>query len=162
MIHKLKILPEYFNLVEKNKKRFELRRNDRKYQEDDILLLSEYVDGAYTGRQVVVKVTNIFGGNNEMSLWAELEGEVIINSEYVILSIQKINVPVEILMELEHPEQSLYKKYGITNVTVTAEAVNDGPKRLQEGTPALNPPPNPWNSENHRGYDDGSSADDGE
>jgi hypothetical protein len=73
MIHKLKILPEYFNLVEKNKKRFELRRNDRKYQEDDILLLSEYVDGAYTGRQVVVKVTNIFGGNNEMSLWAELE-----------------------------------------------------------------------------------------
>lgn len=34
MIHKLKILPEYFNLVEKNKKRFELRRNDRKYQED--------------------------------------------------------------------------------------------------------------------------------
>jgi hypothetical protein len=51
MIHKLKILPEFFNLVEKNKKRFELRRNDRKYQEDDILLLSEYVDGAYTGRQ---------------------------------------------------------------------------------------------------------------
>ena len=29
MIHKLKILPEFFPLVEKGKKRFELRKNDR-------------------------------------------------------------------------------------------------------------------------------------
>ena len=55
MIHKLKILPEFFPLVEKGKKRFELRKNDRNYQEDDILLLQEYFDGEYTGRQCVVK-----------------------------------------------------------------------------------------------------------
>lgn len=73
MIHKLKILPEFFPLVEKGKKRFELRKNDRNYQEDDILLLQEYFDGEYTGRQCVVKITNVFGSNNEESLWPELK-----------------------------------------------------------------------------------------
>lgn len=68
MIHKLKILPEFFTLVEKGKKRFELRKNDRNYQEDDIILLQEYFDSEYTGRQCVVKITNVFGGNNEESL----------------------------------------------------------------------------------------------
>ena len=63
MIHKLKILPEFFPLVEKGKKRFELRKNDRNYQEDDILLLQEYFDSEYTGRQCVVKITNVFGRN---------------------------------------------------------------------------------------------------
>ena len=78
MIHKLKILPEFFPLVEKGKKRFELRKNDRNYQEDDILLLQEYFDGEYTDRQCVVKITNVFGSNNEESLWPELKKETII------------------------------------------------------------------------------------
>lgn len=103
MIHKLKILPEFFPLVEKGKKRFELRKNDRNYQEDDILLLQEYFDGEYTGRQCVVKITNVFGSNNEESLWPELKKETIISDQYVILSIKKINVPIEILMEIERP-----------------------------------------------------------
>lgn len=94
MIHKLKILPEFFPLVEKGKKRFELRKNDRNYQEDDILLLQEYFDGEYTGRQCVVKITNVFGSNNEESLWPELKKETIISDQYVILSIKKINVPI--------------------------------------------------------------------
>ena len=79
MIHKLKILPEFFPLVEKGKKRFELRKNDRNYQEDDILLLQEYFDGEYTGRQCVVKITNVFGSNNEESLWPELKKDTIIS-----------------------------------------------------------------------------------
>lgn len=127
MIHKLKILPEFFPLVEKGKKRFELRKNDRNYQEDDILLLQEYFDGEYTGRQCVVKITNVFGSNNEESLWPELKKETIISDQYVILSIKKINVPIEILEDT---------------------------KQLGEGTAALPPPPNPWASKNRKQTDD--------
>ena len=90
MIHKLKILPEFFPLVEKGKKRFELRKNDRNYQEDDILLL------------------------------------------------KKINVPIEILMEIERPE-----------VIIVEDT-----KQLGEGTAALPPPPNPWASKNRKQTDD--------
>lgn len=68
MIHKLKILPEFFPLVEKGKKRFELRKNDRNYQEDDILLLQEYFDGEYTGRQCVVKITIRAGQRGSTSI----------------------------------------------------------------------------------------------
>lgn len=138
MIHKLKILPEFFPLVEKGKKRFELRKNDRNYQEDDILLLQEYFDGEYTGRQCVVKITNVFGSNNEESLWPELKKETIISDQYVILSIKKINVPIEILMEIERPE-----------VIIVEDT-----KQLGEGTAALPPPPNPWASKNRKQTDD--------
>lgn len=141
MIHKLKILPEFSPLVEKGKKRFELRKNDRNYQEDDILLLQEYFDGEYTGRQCVVKITNVFGSNNEESLWPELKKDTIISDQYVILSIKKINVPVEILMELERP--------------VDAEVIIvEDTKQLEEGTAALPPPPNPWASKNRKPTDD--------
>lgn len=48
--HELKIAPRYFNDVLQNGKRFELRKDDRNYQVGDELILSEYVDGHYTGR----------------------------------------------------------------------------------------------------------------
>ena len=123
MIHKLKILPEFFPLVEKGKKRFELRKNDRNYQEDDILLLQEYFDG-------------------------------------VILSIKKINVPVEILMELERPiEQGYYNSFKGEEVDAEVIIVEDT-KQLEEGTAALPPPPNPWASKNRKQTD--ASDDDGQ
>lgn len=135
MIHKLKILPEFFPLVEKGKKRFELRKNDRNYQEDDILLLQEYFDGEYTGRQCVVKITNVFGSNNEESL-------------------KKINVPIEILMEIERPmEQGYTNSFYGEEVDAEAIIVEDT-KQLGEGTAALPPPPNPWASKNRKQTDD--------
>lgn len=155
MIHKLKILPEFFPLVEKGKKRFELRKNDRNYQEDDILLLQEYFDGEYTGRQCVVKITNVFGSNNEESLWPELKKETIISDQYVILSIKKINVPIEILMEIERPpmEQGYTNSFNGEEVDTEVIIVEDT-KQLEKGTAALPPPPNPWASKNRKKTDD--------
>lgn len=49
MIHELKILPEYYEKVLLNIKQFEVRKNDRNYQEGDWLRLNEW-DGEYTGR----------------------------------------------------------------------------------------------------------------
>ena len=140
MIHKLKILPEFFPLVEKGKKRFELRKNDRNYQ--------------------VVKITNVFGSNNEESLWPELKKDTIISDQYVILSIKKINVPVEILMELERPiEQGYYNSFKGEEVDAEVIIVEDT-KQLEEGTAALPPPPNPWASKNRKQTD--ASDDDGQ
>lgn len=56
MKHNLKILPEYFNAIDSGEKTFEVRFNDRNYQVNDILLLQEWVDGQYTGREMEVEV----------------------------------------------------------------------------------------------------------
>lgn len=49
--HELKILPEYFNEIMSLNKQFELRKDDRDYKVGDFIILKEYVDGAYTGRE---------------------------------------------------------------------------------------------------------------
>ena len=56
MVHELKILPYYFNLVESGMKTFEIRLNDRNYQVGDILILHEYYGGKYTDKKIVAKV----------------------------------------------------------------------------------------------------------
>lgn len=57
--HCLKILPEYFLAVERGVKTFEVRYNDRDYQIGDILVLQEWFDGVYSGKEIRVKVTYI-------------------------------------------------------------------------------------------------------
>ncbi len=64
--HELKSWPEYFNLVQRNLKTFELRFDDRGYEEGDLLHLREWVpnvenpkEGKYTGRVAIVKVLHI-------------------------------------------------------------------------------------------------------
>ena len=47
--HSLKILPSYFDLVVLRIKNFELRKDDRKYNIGDILVLKEYDGENYTG-----------------------------------------------------------------------------------------------------------------
>lgn len=37
MIHELKIAPKYFEAVISDKKKFEVRKDDRNYQENDVL-----------------------------------------------------------------------------------------------------------------------------
>jgi hypothetical protein len=51
-IHKIKILPEYFKAVAEGRKPFEIRNNDRHYQEGDTVVLQEWADGKYTGYQI--------------------------------------------------------------------------------------------------------------
>jgi len=49
MNHMLKIAPAYFQAVRDGRKTFEIRKNDRHFEEGDGVTLREY-DGGYTGR----------------------------------------------------------------------------------------------------------------
>lgn len=51
VIHELKILPKYFNEVMSNNKHFELCKADRDYHVGDWILLKEFENGSYTGRE---------------------------------------------------------------------------------------------------------------
>lgn len=58
MIHQLKIVPKYFELVAMDIKKFEVRRSDRDFKVDDLVSLNEW-DGDFTGRSIIVKITYI-------------------------------------------------------------------------------------------------------
>ena len=62
MEHKLKILSRYYEAILQGKKTFEVRKDDRPFQEGDTLLLEECVTPngcGYTGREMKVDVTYI-------------------------------------------------------------------------------------------------------
>lgn len=58
MIHELKELPQFFELVLLGIKNFELRKDDRGFQKNDILRLQEWDGNEYTGRETVRRVTD--------------------------------------------------------------------------------------------------------
>ena len=47
--HHLKCEAEYFQAVERGKKKFELRKNDRDFQVSDMVYLHESINGIETG-----------------------------------------------------------------------------------------------------------------
>jgi histidine triad (HIT) family protein len=50
MIHRLKTVQPYYDAVAAGMKTFDIRAADRRYEVGDLLILEEYVDLAYTGR----------------------------------------------------------------------------------------------------------------
>lgn len=56
MEHELKIYPTYFEAVISGKKTFEVRKNDRKYRVGDILILKEWDNIKYSGREARAEV----------------------------------------------------------------------------------------------------------
>ena len=50
-LHKLKILPKYYDQVLNHTKQFELRKDDRNYEVGDWVQFFEYENGEYTGRE---------------------------------------------------------------------------------------------------------------
>jgi hypothetical protein len=66
--HALKTWPGFFDDVMSGKKNFEVRKNDRNYQEGDVLRLEEWMPenegpgGAYTGRKFSLLVTSVLRG----------------------------------------------------------------------------------------------------
>ena len=85
-IHELKTLPEYFEDVQRQKKKAELRINDRGFDEGDILCLREYnpVLG-YTGEWLMVRITHIL--NNE-----DGKENIGLHPDYAILSFEPVYV----------------------------------------------------------------------
>jgi len=81
MIHELKTWPEYYSEVLWGNKKFEVRKNDRKFQVNDVLLVKEYDPyiQEYTHREMTVKVDYILDG-----------GSHGLEEGYVIMSITKI------------------------------------------------------------------------
>jgi Domain of unknown function (DUF3850) len=70
MVHELKTPPEYFEAVMGRKKTFELRRNDRDFKVDDILILKEWKPdtfGKYTGRTITALVIYALYGDNSIA-----------------------------------------------------------------------------------------------
>ena len=59
--HSLKCWPAFFQAIIDGTKTFEIRLNDRGYQDGDVLELSEYdhIRGEFTGRQIKKRVTFI-------------------------------------------------------------------------------------------------------
>lgn len=84
-VHILKIESQYFSLVSLDWKRAEIRKADRDFKVDDILILREINDeGEFTTRLVARKITNILKG-----------GKYGLHPDYCMLSIcplfQKLN-----------------------------------------------------------------------
>lgn len=50
--HYLKCETEYFQEIERGKKKFELRINDRNFKVGDMVYLQETVNGVHTGREL--------------------------------------------------------------------------------------------------------------
>ena len=50
--HDLKCETEYYQAIERGKKKFELRNNDRNFKVGDMVTLYETVQGNYTGRSL--------------------------------------------------------------------------------------------------------------
>ncbi len=61
MTHDLKTWPQFFDSILSGEKTFELRKNDRKFHVDDVLLLREWhpADMEYTGRTISKRVTHL-------------------------------------------------------------------------------------------------------
>jgi phosphoribosyl-ATP pyrophosphohydrolase len=72
-IHELKILPQYFNAVQDGSKTFEIRKNDRKFEVGDKIVLKEFERGAdnfidvriktgCTGKEITKEISYILDG----------------------------------------------------------------------------------------------------
>ena len=90
MIHQLKCERQYFEAVADGRKTFEVRQNDRDYQEGDFLALNEITTGedtpagyAYTGRSCLVQVDYI------------LEDEKYLQPGYVCMAVKPCHISTQ-------------------------------------------------------------------
>ena len=81
--HHLKTEPKYFEEVRYNKKKFELRKNDRDFQVNDTLVLQEYdrETKQYSGSSVSATVTYILHEYN-----------TALHEDYCIMSIDVFDI----------------------------------------------------------------------
>ena len=61
MTHELKTYPKYFQETIEGNKPFEIRKNDRDFQVGDVLILKEWDNIKYSGREIGAVVRRIYG-----------------------------------------------------------------------------------------------------
>lgn len=75
MTHALKTQTEFYEAVDSGEKNFEIRKADRPFKVGDDLLLQDYKDGQYTGRELERRIIYILQGAFDFGL---REGFVIL------------------------------------------------------------------------------------
>lgn len=88
MIHKLKIEQEYFKAVTAGSKTFEIRKNDRKFQVGDFVILQEInKNKIYTGKEEMFKITYItdYAQQNGYVVFGIKKEQIISLGEYIML-----------------------------------------------------------------------------
>lgn len=61
-VHRLKIMPEFYQAVIDGRKTFELRKNDRYFSVGDTLILCEWSEDGFTGREWRCQVSYMLEG----------------------------------------------------------------------------------------------------
>lgn len=92
MIHYLKIEPVYLNRVIDGSKTFEVRKNDRNFQERDILVLQEYENSNFLGREIEVEITYVLKEFDGLK-----DGYVVLGIETKLSYEGKIKEQIEII-----------------------------------------------------------------
>ena len=87
-VHELKTWPSYFHDVVTGQKTFEYRKNDRDFQQGDLLLLREFdpnrgEKGEYLSGEILVAVTKVYSGETSI---------IGIPRDYVIMQIKRLKV----------------------------------------------------------------------
>lgn len=84
MKHELKTWPKYFQLIADGTKSFELRKNDRDFQQGQVLILREFDEqtNTYTGRTLHRKITYVLQGE-EAGVFGLKEGFCIMGLEII-------------------------------------------------------------------------------
>lgn len=81
-VQELKICPEFMEAQLNGLKNFEIRKNDRNFEVNDMLWLREWSNGEYTGRNTSVSVTFITD-------YKQMPGYVVLSTRPVQLDTKK-------------------------------------------------------------------------
>jgi hypothetical protein len=92
----LKCWPEYFDAIVLGEKRCEIRKDDRPFGVGDTLRLVEWrpQTAAYTGRQIDVLVTSMFGRKPHEDRFGLKHG-------YIVMSIRPVVAPPRVTPEVK-------------------------------------------------------------
>lgn len=86
--HKLRSWSHLYDAIARGEKKHDLRRNDRKFQVGDVLVLQRFDNctGEYTGRECSVRVTYVTGRDHVPCAVSS----AVLDNEYCILSIELV------------------------------------------------------------------------